>query len=182
MTDTPVGTAMEIRQHTGWFTALGILFIIGGAFAIISPWIAGVTVALVVGWTLIFVGAVDLYQSWSTRSWGGFIWQVIIGLIILAGGISFLVNPIQGAITLTLLIGILFAAKGVMQLIMGFQYRPREGWGWIVAAGIIAIVLGVMILAGWPQSSIWVVGTLVGISLIFSGWSYIMISMAARRV
>ena len=68
-----------------------------------------------------------------------------------------------------------------MQLILGFSLRPHAAWGWIVAAGALAIVVGVMILASWPSSAAWVLGTLAGISLIFSGWSYIMIALAARR-
>jgi uncharacterized membrane protein HdeD (DUF308 family) len=75
-----------------------------------------------------------------------------------------------------------FIAKGVVQLILGFRFRPNANWGWIVAAGVVAVILGLMILAQWPFSSVWVLGTLAGISLIFSGWSYIMIAMAARRM
>ena len=175
----PVG---EIRKHSGWFIALGVAFIIGGVFAITAPLVASIAVALVVGWSLIFVGIVQLIHSWSTRDWGGFIWQVIIGLIILAGGISMIIDPIVATVTLTLLLGLVFIAKGAMQLILGFRFRPHANWGWIVAAGVVAIVLGVMILVQWPTSSIWVLGTLAGISLIFSGWSYIMIALAARRL
>lgn len=182
MSNTPLGAVMEIKEHSGWFIALGIVFIIGGAFAIIAPGLGGLAVTLAVGWSLIFVGAIEVFQSWSTRGWGGFLWNLIIGIIIFLGGLSMLINPIVGAITLTLLLGAIFIAKGVMQLIMGFQYRPNANWGWIVAAGALSALLGVLILAKWPWSTEWVLGTLAGISLIFSGWSYIMIAMASRRL
>jgi uncharacterized membrane protein HdeD (DUF308 family) len=134
----------------------------------------------VVGWTLIIVGAIQLIQSWSIRTWGGFIWQLVIGLIILAGGISMIVDPIVATVTLTLLVGVIFIAKGIVQLVLGFRFRPNANWGWIVAAGMLAVILGLMILAQWPFTGVWVLGTLAGISLIFSGWSYVMIAMAAR--
>jgi len=176
------GAAGDIRKHTGWFIGLGIVFIIGGVLAIAMPLLASITVALVVGWSLIFVGVVQLIQAWSMRSWGGVTWQIIIGLVFLVGGIGMIVNPIVAAVTLTLLLGAVFVAKGVMQLILGFRFRPHAGWGWIVAAGVLAVVVGLMILFSWPFSTVWALGTLAGISLIFSGWSYIMIALAARRL
>jgi uncharacterized membrane protein HdeD (DUF308 family) len=181
-TDMSLGAVGEIKEHATWFIVLGVVFIIGGVFAIAMP-LAGTLVAtLAVGWALIFVGVLDLIQSWSTKNWGGFIWQLVIGLIILVGGIAVLIDPIVAALTLTLLVGVIFIAKGVVQLVLGFQFRPNANWGWIVAAGVLAVVLGLMILAQWPLSGAWVLGTLVGISLIFSGWSYVMIAIAARNM
>ncbi len=184
MTDITMslGGAGEIRKHTGWFIALGIVFIVGGVLAIAMPLLAGIAVALAVGWALVLLGVVQLVQAWSMRSWGGVAWQIVIGLLFVIGGIGMLVNPIVAAVTLTLLIGVVFIAKGVVQLILGFRYRPHSGWGWMVAAGILAIVVGLMILASWPISAAWAPGTLAGISLVFSGWSYVAIALAARRV
>ncbi|HVZ14612.1 MAG TPA: HdeD family acid-resistance protein [Bauldia sp.] len=184
MTDMTMslGGAGEVRKHTGWFIALGIVFIIGGVLAIAMPLLAGIAVALAVGWALILLGIVQLVQAWSMRSWGGVVWQIIIGLVFVIGGIGMLVNPIVAAVTLTLLIGLVFIIKGVVQVVLGFRYRPHTGWGWMLAAGIIAIIVGLMILASWPFSAAWAPGTLAGISLVFSGWSYIAIALAARRV
>ena len=76
----------------------------------------------------------------------------------------------------------MFLLKGIMQVMFSLRYRPNAGWGWTLAAGILAIVLALMIISSWPFSGLWVPGTLAGISLIFSGWSYIMIAMAGRRL
>ncbi len=179
--DSPAGRMGEIGRHSGWFIALGIVFLIGGVFAIAMPMIASVAIAVIVGWSLIFVGVLQLVHTWGVRSWGGFIWQLIIGLIVLVGGIGMIVNPIVATVTLTLLLGAVFVAKGVVQVIFGLRFRPHGGWGWIVAAGLLAIAVGVMVLAAWPSSAAWVLGTLAGISLIFSGWSYIMIAAGARQ-
>lgn len=178
--DMTMGAIGEIREHSTWFIVLGIVFIVGGVFAIAMPLYSSLAVALVVGWTLIIVGIVELIQAWSIRTWGGFIWQLVIGLIVLVGGIAVIVDPIVAALTLTLLVGVIFIAKGIFQLVLGFQFRPNANWGWIVAAGALAVILGLMILAQWPLTGVWVLGTLAGISLIFSGWSYVMIAMAAR--
>jgi uncharacterized membrane protein HdeD (DUF308 family) len=184
MTDMTMalGGTGEIRKHTGWFIVLGIVFIIGGALAIAMPLLAGIAVALAVGWALVFLGVVTLVQAWSMRSWGGIIWQIVIGVLFVLGGLSMLLNPLSGAVTLALVLGIVFVAKGVMQLILGYRYRPHAGWGWIIASGIIAVIVGLMILSDWPVSAAWAPGTLAGISLVFSGWSYLAIALAARRV
>jgi uncharacterized membrane protein HdeD (DUF308 family) len=75
-----------------------------------------------------------------------------------------------------------FVAKGIVQLTFAFRMRPHAAWGWIAAAGVLAIVVGLMILFSWPSSAAWALGTLAGISLIFSGWSYIMIALGARQL
>jgi uncharacterized membrane protein HdeD (DUF308 family) len=172
----------QVREHWGWFLALGIVFIVGGIFAIAAPVIASIAVALVAAWVFIVVGAVQTFQAWSLRSWGGFIWQMIIGLVVLIGGIAMLINPVVAAEALALLIGFMFLIKGIMQIMFSLHYRPYVGWGWILAAGILAIVLALMIVTSWPFSGLWVPGTLAGISLIFSGWSYVMIAWAGRRL
>jgi uncharacterized membrane protein HdeD (DUF308 family) len=172
----------EVQRHTGWFIALGILFIIGGVLAIAMPLVASLAVAIVVGWSLIVLGIVQIVQAWSMRSWGGFAWQLIIGILFVLGGFDMAFFPLSGAITLALVLGVVFLVKGIIQLILGFRYRPHAGWGWMIAAGILAAVVGLMVLAQWPLSGAWVPGTLAGISLIFSGWSYVAVAMAVRRI
>jgi uncharacterized membrane protein HdeD (DUF308 family) len=172
----------DIGQHAWWFTALGVVFIVGGVIALIYPFLATVTAALVVGWVFVFVGVATLIHAWQISSWGGVAWQVVIGLIILLGGIAAIIDPISAAIGLTLLVGIIYLAKGIAQIVMGFNLRPMRAWVWVLAAGILAVLVGLIIIFSWPFSGTWVLGTLAGISLIFSGWAYIMMAMAARQV
>lgn len=184
MTDTTMmlGATGEIRRHTGWFIALGVVFIIGGVLAIAMPLLAGLVLATVIGWMLMVLGVVQIVQAWSMRTWGGFAWQLVIGILFVLGGFDMAFFPLSGAITLTLVLGVIFLIKGIVQLVMGFRYRPHSGWGWIVAAGVLAAVVGLMVLSSWPFSAAWVPGTLVGISLIFSGWSYVAVALAVRRI
>jgi uncharacterized membrane protein HdeD (DUF308 family) len=178
----PQGVTETIRSNSGWFLALGIIFIIGGIVAIAAPFIATVFVTAFIGASLAIVGIVQVIQAWQMRTWGGFAWQLIMGLVILAGGVAIWWNPFVGALTLTLFVAAMFIVKGVFQVMLGLRVRPHEGWGWIVTAGVIAIVAGVLIFLQWPLSALYLLGTLAGISLIFSGWSYVMIAQAARRV
>jgi uncharacterized membrane protein HdeD (DUF308 family) len=180
--ETTLNSVTHVKEHSSWFIALGVIFIVGGVFAIAMPYLASLAVTIAVGASLLFVGILQLIHSWSIRTWGGFALQALIGVIILIGGAAILYDPIVAALSLTLLLGIVFVAKGIAQLVLGLRYRPHANWGWIVAAGVVAIVLGVLIVMQWPWSSIWVLGTLAGISLIFSGWSYIMIALAARKI
>jgi uncharacterized membrane protein HdeD (DUF308 family) len=172
----------NIREHWGWFLALGIIFIIGGVLAIFAPGLASLTVAVVVAIVFAWIGIMQIIQAFGTKSWSGFIWELIIGLVMLAGGIAIWVDPVFGAAWLTIIVAAVFIAKGVFQVIFSFRMRPHSGWVWMLVAGILAILVGVIIWIDWPVSTAWALGYLVGISLIFSGWSYVMLSLAAKRV
>jgi uncharacterized membrane protein HdeD (DUF308 family) len=172
----------NIREHWGWFLALGIIFIIGGVLAIFAPGLASLTVTIVVAIVLAWIGIMQIIQAFSVTGWGGFVWQLIIGLILLAGGIVVYFNPVAGTLVLTIAVAAAFVAKGIMQIIMSFQLRPNSAWIWMLIAGILAILVGAIIAIDWPVSSVWALGYLAGISLIFSGWSYVMMSLAAKRI
>ena len=172
----------HIRSNWGWFLALGIIFIIGGVVAIAEPLISGIFVAAIVGISIAIVGVMQIVQAWQIRSWGGFILQLIIGIVLVLGGLDIWLDPIEGLMTLTLFVALMFIIKGVFQVMLGFRVRPQEGSGWIIGAGVIAVVAGILIFMHWPLSSTYLLGTLAGISLIFTGWSYVMVALAARRV
>jgi uncharacterized membrane protein HdeD (DUF308 family) len=183
MTDMTANSAMSaMRANWGWLLALGIIFIIGGALAILAPAAASIAVTLVVAVVFVWVGIMSIIQAFSDKSWGGFAWQLIIGIIITLGGIAVYFNPLLGTLTLTLVVAAMFIAKGIFQLILGFRMRPHGGSGWTIAAGILSIIVGVLIWVQWPSAALWALGTLAGISLIFTGWAYIAMAMAVKRV
>ena len=171
-----------VQQKWGWFVALGVVFLIGGIFAIAMPLASSLAVGVFLAAVLVVAGVMQIWQSFSVQSWTGFLWQLIVGIVVLLGGITIYAWPASGAFALTIVIAAVFIAKGVFQIILGLRLRPHDGWGWILAAGIIAVIAGVMILSNYPFSGLWVPGTLAGISLIFTGWSYIALGLAARRL
>jgi uncharacterized membrane protein HdeD (DUF308 family) len=171
-----------VRSSWGWFLALGIVFIIGGLCAFLAPFVASLVVTGVVAAVLVIIGAFTVIQAWSVKSWSGFLLELVIGLVLLIGGIAIYVNPIAGAFALTLFVAASFLAKGIFQIMLGFRIRPHDAWGWMVAAGVVALLVGVMILSDFPVSGIYSLGLLAGISLIFTGWAYVALSLAARRL
>ncbi len=170
-----------VKSKWGWFLFAGIVFIVAGFFAFLAPFMASLVVTVIVAVGLVIVGVVQIFQAWSVQSWAGFIWQLVIGLILLIGGIAVYFNPLASTFLLTLFVAAMFIAKGIFQIILGFRIKPNDAWGWIVAAGVIAIIVGVLIWMDYPLSGVYALGVLAGISLIFTGWSYVAIALAAKR-
>lgn len=174
--------ATETKNLTGWSIAISLLMILAGILAIGLPVAAGIAVNLVVAWLLMFSGVAHLAFGWQMRGIGGVIWQVLLGAVYIGIGLDLLLHPVAGLLTLTLALAIYLFAEGVLELILSFQIRPRQGWGWLLLDGIVTLVLAIMIWRSWPASTEWVIGTLVGISMIFSGATRLMLSLAARSL
>jgi len=170
------------KESVGWSIGLSVLMILAGVLAIIVPQAAGLAVSLLVGWLLIFSGVAHLVFAWYARGAGGIIWELLLGILYLFIGGYVLTRPAAGLATLTLVLAIYLFFEAVLELILSLQFRPVPGWGWLLFDGIITLILAVMIWRTWPSSSEWVIGTLVGISMLFSGISRLTISLAARRL
>lgn len=177
---TSLGTIA--RESVGWSIGLSILMIVAGILAIVVPPAAGITVVLVVAWLLIFSGAAHLAFAWQTRSTGGFLWEILLSALYVVVGVYALMHPVAGLASLTLFLAGYFLAKGVLELVLSFRLRPMAGSTWMAIDGIVCLILAVMIWRSWPSSTEWAIGTLVGISMLFSGASRLAISMAARHV
>jgi len=175
-----VGTI--VKKSVGWSIGLSVVMIVAGFLAIAVPQAAGIAVNLLVGWLLVFSGVAHLVFAWHTRTTGGILWELLLGILYIYVGAYLLFHPVAGLASLTLAIAIYLFAEGVLELILSFRLRPMRGSNWLLFDGIITLILGVMIWRTWPSSTEWVVGTLVGISMLFSGISRLMISLAARRL
>ena len=174
--------AAQARHFTGWSIVISILMILAGVLAIGLPLAAGIAVNIVVAWLLVFAGVVHLAFAWHLRGVGGVIWQVLLGVLYVGIGAYLLAHPVTGLVALTLALAIYLFLEGVLEGILSFQIRPARGWEWLLLDGIVTLILGAMIWATWPVSTEWAIGTLVGISMIFSGSTRLMLSMAARSV
>lgn len=174
--------AAEARHFTGWSVAVSLLMILAGVLAIGVPIAAGIAVNIVVAWLLVFAGVAHLAFGWHLRAVGGLIWQVLLGLLYIGIGVYLLAHPVAGLATLTLALAIYLFVEGVLELILAFQVRARQARGWLALDGVVTLVLGFMIWRTWPASTEWAIGTLVGISMIFSGATRLMLSLAARSV
>jgi uncharacterized membrane protein HdeD (DUF308 family) len=133
------------------------------------------------GVLLIVGGVFQLFDAFKCKGWKSTLWHILIALLYVAAGVAMVSQPLVAATTLTLIIAWILIAVGISRIIMSFQLKPAQGWYWTLFAGIVSIALGVMILAKWPVSGLWVIGLFVAIELIFNGWSYVFVALAARK-
>ena len=175
-----VGTV--VRKSLGWSIALSVLLIVAGAAAIIIPPAAGLAVTVLMGWMLVFSGIIHFVYAWRTRHNGGIVWELLIGLVYLGTGVYLLWNPILGLAAVTLALAIYLLVESVLEFALSYQLRPARGSGWLLFDGIITFILAVLIWRTWPVASPWILGTIVGVSMLFSGVARLMISLAARRL
>ena len=174
--------ATQVKHLTGWSIVVSLLMILAGILAIGLPLAAGIAVNFVVAWALMISGVAHLAFGWHIRAMGGAIWQLLLGALYIGIGVYLLLRPVAGLVTLTLALAIYLFAEGLLELILSFQVRPRNGWGWLLFDGVVTLILAIMIWRAWPMSTEWVIGTLVGISMIFSGATRLMLSLAAGRL
>jgi uncharacterized membrane protein HdeD (DUF308 family) len=158
----------------------GILLILLGIAAIVLPVVSTIVAETWVAVILISAGATKLVYAFQTRENGGFIWKLLLGTLYVATGVMLFVYPRTGILTLTLLLGSFLLTEGVFELILAFRLRPQQNWTWALGNGIITLLLGGMIWAQWPFNAPWLIGTLVGVSVLFSGISRVMLSLNGR--
>ena len=178
------GDTEVLRKHSTWFISYGVITILLGAFAIIAPGVAGLAVALMVGWLLLFGGAIGLFAVISAgQSAPAFWWNLITSALYFLAGLSVLASPVAGLLTLTIILAAYLLAGGVIRIMMAMGYRSHVpgAWGWLLLSGIIDIVLAGIIMLGLPGTAAWVIGLLVGINLVMMGVSILMVALAVRR-
>ncbi|MDF0603076.1 HdeD family acid-resistance protein [Psychromarinibacter sp. C21-152] len=168
-----------IRERRGWFVALGIALLVAGTAALLFPFVASVAAKVVIGWLMLIAGAVTLWHAFQTRDWSSTLWNALIGLLSLAAGVYLAFFPLAGLIGLTLFLGAVFAVQGVFEVMMALQNRDRRGWGWMIASGVLSVVLGVVLMFGLPGTAVWALGLLVGVHFITSGASLLALTWSA---
>jgi uncharacterized membrane protein HdeD (DUF308 family) len=176
------GLTAGVHRATTWSLVVSVLMIVSGVLAIGLPMVAGIAVTAVVGWLLILSGALHLALAWRGDRAGAVVWEILLGIAYGVIGFYVLANPVSGLASLTLAVAIYLFVEGVLEFVLSFQLRPAAGAGWLLVDGIVTLVLAVMIWSTWPSSAAWVIGTLVGISMLFSGITRCMLSLAVRRM
>jgi len=164
------------------FFVLGLLLVLGGILSIALPVMSTLAVSLTVGILLAACGLVQIVQSFRTPGWSGFLWHLGLGVIQVIGGALIYLEPFAGAIAITLLIAIVLITIGLTQVGLAWRVRPHDGWGWLFLAGIVAVAAGLVLALKLPVAGLYTPGTMVGVSLVFSGTAYLMIALAARRI
>ena len=173
---------VEMVRHASTISILwGVLLIVFGVVAVGSPLLAAVAVNALVAWLIVLAGVVHLMLAFRVHQAGSVIWKVLVGIAYLCFGGYLIMHPVVGVASLTLLLASLFLIEGILNIVLYVKMRPIHGSSWMLVDGIVTLLLGLMIYLQWPSSSAWAIGTLVGVSMIFSGVARVMMSLAVRK-
>ncbi|HYV57461.1 MAG TPA: HdeD family acid-resistance protein [Candidatus Nitrosopolaris sp.] len=170
----------ELRRHWGVCVVLGIASLILGTVALGASGIVTLASVLFFGWMLVFGGAVQAVHAFWFRRWGGFFRHLLGGVLGIVVGGLLVARPLAGAESITLLLAAFFVVGGAFRIMSALAVR-FPSWGWTLMSGVITLLLGIIIWRQWPISGLWVIGTFVGIDLIFDGWSLVMLGTTARQ-
>lgn len=170
-----------LRAKSGWIIALGVVYIIAGIIALGSVVLATVATVFVVGIMMVIAGVAEVINAFQIKTWGRFLlWLLLGALYIVAGFITF-ENPLLAAAILTLFLGIALIASGIMRIVLAFSMQAVMPWIWVLLSGVITLLLGLVIVAHWPVSSLYILGLFLGIDLVLAGASWIGIGLGLKR-
>lgn len=178
MNEMTEAARMGSRAGTTW----GILVLLLGMLAIAMPFFTGVGVVLSTGLILIATGVAQLLFTFKSNSFGEGAMRFVFSILAFLAGAALIAQPGAGLAAITVFLAVWFLIDGIWSIIAGFRWRPFDGWGWMVFSGIVSIALAVMIYKQFPESALWLVGVLVGVRLLFTGMTMIMLGSASEAV
>jgi uncharacterized membrane protein HdeD (DUF308 family) len=171
-----------VRRHWVWFFAEGIVLVILGILALMAPSIASVAATVFFGWILLLSGVVGLISTWRARTAPGFGWSLLSALVGIVAGVLLLAWPLSGTLSLTAVLIAFLLLEGGVSIMYALEHRGALSgqWGWMLASGILDVILGVLLLIGLPGTALWALGLLLGINMLFGGWALILMALHAR--
>jgi uncharacterized membrane protein HdeD (DUF308 family) len=170
-----------LRAKWGWIVALGAIYVIAGLIALGSVAAATVATVFVVGIMMVIAGVAEVINAFQIRTWGRFLLWLALGALYIIGGFATFENPLLAAALLTLLLGASLVVSGIMRIVLAFSMKEGMPWIAVCLSGAVTLLLGAVILAHWPVSSIYILGLLLGIDLVFAGAAWIAVGLGVRR-
>jgi uncharacterized membrane protein HdeD (DUF308 family) len=172
-----------VKAHWKAFLVEGIVLAVLGLAAMIVPPLASLAVTIFLGWMFLISGIAGLAVTFWARQMPGFWWSLFSAALAVLAGLVLLARPVQGILTLTIVVGAYFLAEGVTTIMYALEHRRElsERWSWLLAAGLMDILIAVLIISGLPGSAEWAIGLLVGINLVLGGASLVGMALAARK-
>ncbi|KIZ41448.1 MULTISPECIES: HdeD family acid-resistance protein [Rhodopseudomonas] len=172
-----------IQGHWKAFLFEGIMLVIFGLAAILLPFLASLAITILLGWLFLISGIAGLVFSFWARQAPGFWWSLASAVLAIGAGLILLGRPLAATLTLTIVVGAYFLAEGVSTIMYALNHRRvlSQRWGWMLAAGVLDLLVAFIIIAGLPGTATWAIGLLVGINLLFGGSSLIGLALAARK-
>ncbi len=171
----------SLRRNWCWFVSLGVIQIILGCVGLGAALTMTVFSVLFLGTLLLIAGGLTCVHAFMQKQWGGFFCDLMTGVLYLVAGGFVIENPLRAAETLTLMIAFFLIMGGLFRIVASLAGQFPQ-WGWVFVNGVVTLALGIMIWRQWPVSGLWVIGTFVGIEMIFYGWSLVMLGLTARRL
>jgi uncharacterized membrane protein HdeD (DUF308 family) len=173
-----------IRLHWVLFLVQGIIMVVLGALAIIWPQISTLAIDLYVGWMFLISGIVGLVTMFVAPSVAAFLWSLLTAALSLFVGVLLLWHPVEGAVSLTLVLISFFIAEGIFQIAAAIRHHEAfpDSWGWLLMSGLADLVLAAMLIWGWPSTAMWALGLIAGLNLITSGVAIVMVAVGARKM
>jgi uncharacterized membrane protein HdeD (DUF308 family) len=170
----------EVREHRGRFVALGIALVVLGALAIFTPLVTAVTTTLLLGWLLVLGGIAEGLHAISDHRRGGSGWSIASALFCLVAGALVIVFPTTTKLLVTLVLSGFLVVEGVLKILRALLHRDLNVWGWLFFDGLFSLILGVLLWRHWPSGAAWALGLLIGLELVSSGVSVLVIGLGAR--
>jgi len=171
-----------LRAKSGWKVALGVVYVIAGVIALGSVALATVASVFVVGIMMVIAGVAEVVNAFQIKTWGKFLLWLLLGALYIVAGFLTFENPLLAAATLTLLLGIALLASGIARIALAFSMKAATPWIWVLLSGVVTLLLGVVILAHWPVSGLYILGLFLGIDLVLAGASWIGIGLGLSRL
>jgi uncharacterized membrane protein HdeD (DUF308 family) len=170
----------ELREHRGWILAFGTLMVLLGIFAVAYAAVFTIVSVFWMGWVLIIAGGIEAVYAVRHRGRGHLIWYLLEALLAIVVGALLLRSPVVGALAITLVLASYFILAGIFKIVAALVLR-LPFWGWTLLNGVLSLALGIIVWGGWPATAFWILGLLIGINLIFSGFGRIMLALALRH-
>jgi uncharacterized membrane protein HdeD (DUF308 family) len=170
----------RIKPAAGRLFWLGLAMVLIGVVALVFPVVSTMAATLFIGWVLLFAGVVTVAGAFSIHGTGPFFGALLLGLLSVALGLFLAFNPAAGALSLTLVVGVIFAIQAAYEVVFAFEMRPNNGWGAMLISGVASGVVAVVIITGWPGVSLIALGVLFGVNFVSTGLAYIVVSRTVR--
>ncbi|MDR3646249.1 MAG: HdeD family acid-resistance protein [Candidatus Babeliales bacterium] len=171
----------QLKENRGWYLALGIGLVALGILAVLFSIISTELMVIYLGAVLFVFGVFEVVKALKLSHWSNFFLHLFLGILYIVASIFIVIHPLANALSLTLLLAVFFVVAGIARIVFSFTNHVRNR-GWLLLNGLVTLLLGILIWVQWPYSGLWVIGTIVGIDAIFTGWTWIILAIEAKNI